>query len=72
MANDFNLEEFKLKDPVSNINDGLNEPVKDNTPGFFSSLRNPLDLILEESMPASLYQWATGNTKKKQTQEALD
>jgi hypothetical protein len=72
VANDFNLEEFKLKDPVSNINDGLNEPVKDNTPGFFSSLRNPLDLILEESMPASLYQWATGNTKKKQTQEALD
>ena len=47
MANDFNLEEFKLKDPVSNINDGLKEPVKDSTPGFFSSLRNPLDLMLE-------------------------
>ena len=72
MANDFNLEEFKLKDPVSNINDGLKEPVKDSTPGFFSSLRNPMDLMLEESMPASLYQWATGNTKKKQAQEALD
>jgi len=64
VANDFNLEEFKLKDPVSNIDDGLKEPVKDSTPGFFSSLRNPLDLMLEESMPASLYQWATGNTKK--------
>ena len=72
MANDFNLEEFKLKDPVSNINDGLKEPVKDSTPGFFSSLRNPMDLMLEESLPASLYQWATGNTKKKQAQEALD
>jgi hypothetical protein len=35
VANDFNLEEFKLKDPVSNINDGLKEPVKDSTPGFF-------------------------------------
>ena len=57
MANDFNLEEFKLKDPVSNINDGLKEPVKDSTPGFFSSLRNPMDLWREESLPASLYQW---------------
>ena len=72
MANDFNINEFKLKDPVSNINDGLKEPVKDGTPGFFSSIRNPLDLMLEESLPASLYQWATGNTKKKQAQEALD
>ena len=36
MANDFNLNEFKLKDPVSNIQDGLQEPVKDSTPGFFS------------------------------------
>nr|BAR18304.1 hypothetical protein [uncultured Mediterranean phage uvMED] len=72
MANDFNINEFKLKDPVSNINDGLKEPVRDGTPGFFSSLRNPLDLMLEESLPASLYQWATGNTKKKQAQEALD
>jgi len=72
VANDFNINEFKLKDPVSNINDGLKEPVRDGTPGFFSSLRNPLDLMLEESLPASLYQWATGNTKKKQAQEALD
>ena len=28
--------------------------------------------MLEESLPASLYQWMTGNTKKKQAQEALD
>jgi hypothetical protein len=39
VANDFNLEEFKLKDPVSNIDDGLKEPVKDSTPGFFQSLK---------------------------------
>ena len=72
MANDFNLNEFKLKDPVSNIQDGLQEPVKDSTPGFFQSLKNPIDLWREESLPASIYQWATGNTKKKQAQEAYD
>ena len=72
MANDFDVNEFKLKDPVRSIPDGLQDPVKDKTPGFFQSLRNPLDLMLEESLPASLYQWMTGNTKKKQAQEALD
>jgi len=72
MANDLNVNEFKLKDPVRNIPDGLKEPVTDATPGFFRSLRNPYHLMLEESLPASLYQWITGNTKKKQAQEALD
>ena len=72
MANDFNVNEFKLKDPVRSVPDGLQDPVKDKTPGFFQSIRNPLDLMLEESLPASLYQWMTGNTKKKQAQEALD
>ena len=72
MANDFNLNEFKLKDPVRNIGDGLQEPIKDSTPGFFQSLKNPIDLWREESLPASLYQWISGNTKKKQTQEAYD
>jgi len=72
MAHDLNVNEFKLKDPVRNIPDGLKEPVTDATPGFFQSLRNPRDLWLEESLPASLYQWMTGNTKKKQAQEALD
>ena len=70
--NDFHLEEFKLKDPIKGLSDGLKEPVQDKTPGFFQSLRNPIDLIREESLPASLYQWITGNTKKKQAQEALD
>ena len=72
MANDFNLNEFKLKDPVRNIGDGLQEPIKDSTPGFFQSLKNPIDLWREESLPASLYQWISGNTKKKQAQEAYD
>ena len=31
-----------------------------------------ITFLYEESLPASLYQWATGNTKKKQAQEALD
>ena len=72
MANDFNLNEFKLKDPVRNIGDGLQEPIKDSTPGFFQSLKNPIDLWREESLPASLYQWISGNTKKKQAPEAYD
>jgi len=72
VANDFNLNEFKLKDPVRNIQDGLNDPIKDKTPGFFQSIKNPIDLWREESLPASIYQWVSGNTKKKQAQEALD
>ena len=72
MANDFNVNEFKLKDPVRNIGDGLQEPIKDSTPGFFQSLKNPIDLWREESLPASLYQWISGNTKKKQAQEAYN
>jgi len=70
MANDISLNEFKLKDPVQNLPDGLNDPVQ-QAPGFFRSLRNPMDLWLEESLPASMYQWMTGNTKKKQAEEAL-
>ena len=74
--NDFHLEEFKLKDPVKGLSDGVKDPlqqeIQDKTPGFFQSLRNPIDLIREESLPASLYQWITGNTKKKQAQEALE
>ena len=47
MANDINVNEFKLRDPVRNIPDGLKEPVTDATPGFFRSLRNPYHLMLE-------------------------
>ena len=71
MANDFNINEFKLKDPVRNIGDGLQEPIKDSTPGFFQSLKNPIDLWREESLPASLYQWISGNTKKKTSSRSI-
>ena len=70
MANDIQLNEFKLRDPVTSLPDGLREPLK-KPPGFFRSLRDPRDLWLEESLPASMYQWMTGNTKKKQAEEAL-
>jgi hypothetical protein len=30
-----------------------------------------MELIFEESLPASLYQYATGNTKKVQAERAL-
>ena len=33
--NDFHLEEFKLKDPIKGLSDGLQEPIQDKTPGFF-------------------------------------
>ena len=72
MANDFGLNDPRLRDPIRQIPDGLKDPVQDKVPGFFQSLRNPVDLMLEESLPASLYQWVTGNTKKKQAQEALE
>ena len=72
MANDLNLNDPRLRDPIGQIPDGLQDPVQDKTPGFFQSIRNPHDLMLEESLPASLYQWMTGNTKKKQAQEALE
>ena len=72
MANDFRMSDPRLKDPIQGISDGFKEPVQDKTPGFFQSLRNPYHLMLEESLPASLYQWITGNTKKKQAQEALE
>jgi len=72
MANDLNLNDPRLRDPIGQIPDGLQDPVQDKTPGFFQSIRNPHDLMLEESLPASLYQWITGNTKKKQAQEALE
>ena len=72
MANDFGLNDPRLRDPIRQIPDGLRDPVQDKVPGFFQSIRNPVDLMLEESLPASLYQWVTGNTKKKQAQEALE
>ena len=72
MANGIPLNDAKLRDPITNVPDGLKDPVQAKVPGFFESLRNPIDLIREESLPASLYQWLTGNTKKKQAQEALD
>ena len=72
MANDLQLNDPRLKDPIRQIPDGLNDPVQDKTPGFFQAIRNPYHLMLEESLPASLYQWITGNTKKKQAQEALE
>ena len=68
MANGFKLDDVNLKDPVVDIRDPLRDPLQSNIqkpPGFFSSLRNPIELILEESLPASLYQFITGNTKKK-------
>ena len=74
MANDFRVNEFELKDPIRDLNDPLKNPIQDNIqkpPGFFGSLRNPVELVLEESLPASLYQWITGNTKKKQAQDAF-
>ena len=72
MANGIPLNDPRLRDPIQNVPDGLNDPLQAKVPGFLESLRNPIDLIREESLPASLYQWLTGNTKKKQAQEALD
>jgi hypothetical protein len=74
MSNELYLNDTNLKDPVQDLNDPLADPtqVQEQTPpGFFSTLRNPMELIFEESLPASLYQYATGNTKKVQAEKAL-
>jgi hypothetical protein len=71
MSNELYLNDTQLQDPVNDIQDGLQDPIKTQKPGFFSTLKSPLELLFEESLPASLYQYATGNTKKKQAQEAL-
>lgn len=75
MANPLRTTELELNDPIKDLNDGLKDPSQrpqeQEPPGFFASIRNPVELFLEESIPASLYQWATGNTKKKQAQDAL-
>jgi hypothetical protein len=74
MSNELYLNDTNLKDPVQDLNDPLADPtqVQEQTPpGFFSTLRNPMELIFEESLPASLYQYVTGNTKKVQAEKAL-
>ena len=45
--------------------------VIDKPPGFLDTLRNPLDLWKYESLPIAALQIATGDTKKKQAQEAI-
>jgi len=74
MANQPYVYDPKFRDPINDLNDGLNNPLQNkeqSPPGFFSTLRNPIELILEDSLPASLYQWITGNTKKRQAEKAL-
>jgi len=73
MANDFRFNDPNLKDPIKDVQDPLRDPLQNEMqkpPGFFQTLRNPMELIFEESLPASLYQWITGNTKKKQALDA--
>ena len=52
-----------LDDNIVDIPDILEPKV-----GF--NIRNPIELFFEESLPASLYQYFTGNTKAKQAEEA--
>ena len=74
MSNELYLNDTNLQDPIQDLKDPIQDPtqVKEEVPpGFFSTLRNPLELIFEESLPASLYQYATGNTKKVQAEKAF-
>ena len=66
MSNELFLNDTKLNDPINDLQDGIKDPTQSqeqSPPGFFSTLRNPMELLFEESLPASLYQYATGNTK---------
>jgi hypothetical protein len=72
MSNELYLNDTQLNDPINDLQDGIVDPsqVEEQTPpGFFQTLRNPMELIFEESLPASLYQYATGNTKKYKLNE---
>jgi hypothetical protein len=74
MSNELYLNDTQLNDPINDLQDGIVDPSKveeQTPPGFFQTLRNPMELIFEESLPASLYQYATGNTKKVQAERAL-
>ena len=74
MSNELYLNDTQLNDPINDLQDGIVDPTQSqeqSPPGFFSTLRNPMELIFEESLPASLYQFLTGNTKKKQAEDAL-
>jgi hypothetical protein len=74
MSNELYLNDTQLNDPINDLQDGIIDPSKveeQTPPGFFQTLRNPMELIFEESLPASLYQYATGNTKKVQAERAL-
>jgi hypothetical protein len=74
MSNELYLNDTQLNDPINDLQDGIVDPSKveeQTPPGFFQTLRNPIELIFEESLPASLYQYATGNTKKVQAERAL-
>jgi len=73
MSNELYLNDTQFNDPIQDLNDGINDPTQSqeqSPPGFFSTLRNPLELMFEESLPASLYQYITGNTKKVQAEKA--
>ena len=57
MSNELYLNDTNLKDPVQDLNDPLADPtqVQEQTPpGFFSTLRNPMELIFEESLDKDL------------------
>jgi len=74
MSNELYLNDTQLNDPINDLQDGIQDPTQSqeqSPPGFFSSLRNPVELMLEDSLPASLYQYVTGNTKKVQAEKAL-
>ena len=82
-STEFNLVPFKEEEPETvktgffgtgkefevMANPNL-EPKED--PGFFNTLKSPLELWRYNSLPVAAYQMASGETKAKQAQESLD
>ena len=67
-SSNLNLPEVNLELP----DNSLTLPDTLQQPGFFETLRNPIELMRYESLPTAAYQFLTGNTKEVQAKKAQD
>ena len=67
-SSNLNLPEVNLELP----DNSLTLPDTLQQPGFFETLRNPIELMRYESLPVAGYQFLSGNTKEVQAKKAQD
>lgn len=54
---------------LSNVSPGIEMPQQK---GFFGTLRNPIELMVNESLPRQAFNYLSGNTQQVQAQTAKD